>query len=109
MVMSSIFDKILDCIRSNKVLVSNHGYDEMMQDNILVRDIMEGVANATTVEEYPEYHKGPCVLVLQKDHSGESIHVVWGIPKHGPSYAIVVTAYRPDPERWEADFLRRKS
>ena len=107
--MNSFFDKILDCIITNKVLVSNHGYDEMMQDNIFFRDIMEGVVNATVIEEYPEYHKWPCVLVLQNDRAGELIHVVWGIPKQGPSYAIVVTAYRPDPERWEVDFLRRKS
>ena len=36
--MSNTFSKIRDLIRINKVLVSHHGYDEMMYDGILFRD-----------------------------------------------------------------------
>jgi hypothetical protein len=106
--MSSLFDKILDLIRIDRVLVSHHGYDEMMYDNILFRDAIEGVAEGIVVEEYPEYNKGPCVLVLQVDRSGQPIHVVWGIPKNEPPLAVLITAYRPDPERWEHNLIRRK-
>jgi hypothetical protein len=31
-----------------------------------------------------------------------------GIPKGSSSPAVLVTAYRPDPERWMDDFRRRK-
>jgi len=74
-----------------------------------VRDILEGAREGAVVEEYPAYHKGACVLVLQKDNKGKPIHVVWGIPSQADSPAVVVTAYRPDPSRWADDFLRRKS
>jgi hypothetical protein len=107
--MSSTFSKIRDLIRINKVLVSQHGYDEMMYDGILFRDTIHGVAEGIVVEDYPEYYKGACVLVLQNDQQGQPIHVVWGIPKSGPSHAVLVTAYRPDPARWEPDFVRRKT
>ena len=90
------------------MLISSHGYDEMMYDGIAFRDTIQGVAEGIVVEDYPEYYKGACVLVLQKDRQGQPIHVVWGIPKSDPSYAVLVTAYRPDPERWEPDFVRRK-
>ncbi len=107
--MSEIFQRILGLVARQEVLISDHGYDELAADGLLVKDILEGAREGTVVEEYPAYHKGPCVLVLQKDHEGKPIHVVWGIPSQADSPAVVVTAYRPDPSRWEDDFVRRRS
>jgi len=76
--MSKTFDHILELIELGEVKVSDHGYDELVADGIFVRDIMAGVADAAIVEDYPEYPKGACVLVLQKDWHGKPIHVVWG-------------------------------
>ena len=41
------------------------------------------------------------------DRSQEKTVAVWGIPKESASPAVLVTAYRPDPERWSGDFNRR--
>lgn len=106
--MSESFLRILHLVQSGEVKISDHGYDELAADNIFVRDVMATVADAVIVEDYPNYPKGPSVLVLQKDRAGQAIHVVWGIPKGSLSPAVLVTAYRPDVERWEDDFLRRK-
>jgi hypothetical protein len=43
-----------------------------------------------------------------RDHDDEPVHVLWGIPSHADSPAVVVTAYRPDASQWTEDFLRRK-
>jgi hypothetical protein len=92
---------------AGEVLLSQHAYDRLAENGMSVADIETGVAGAIEIEDYPEFHKGPSVLVLQQDASGQPIHVLWGIRKRTSGPAIVVTAYRPDPSRWTADFRRR--
>ena len=55
----------------------------MAEDGVLAGEVIDGVGAAVVVEDYPEYPKGPCTLVLQRDRSGSPIHVVWGIPRKG--------------------------
>jgi hypothetical protein len=89
------------------VRVSAHGYDELVEDGILVQDVIAGVSHGQIVETYPDFHRGPCVLVLQRDADGRPLHVVWGIPRGASTPAVLVTAYRPDPARWADDWIRR--
>ena len=106
--MSDTLRRIADLVRGGEVHISAHGYDEMAEDGILAGEVIDGVGAAVVVEDYPEYPKGPCTLVLQRDRRGSPIHVVWGIPRGQTSPAVLVTAYRPDPARWTDDFLRRR-
>ena len=96
-----------DLISRGEIRISDHGYDELVADSISVREVIEGVWEAQVIEEYPDYPKGPCVLLLQRDRWGKAIHVVWGIPLGSESPAVLVTAYRPDPSRWIDDLIRR--
>lgn len=105
--MTDTFERIKRLVAEGSVRISEHGYDELALDDISVRDILEAIADGLVIEDYPDFPKGPCVLVLQKDENGNPIHVVWGIPKGHTAPAVVVTAYRPDPAKWEEGFVRR--
>ena len=99
--MATVFERIRILLQAGAIRISEHGYDELVEDGLTVRDVLNGAITADIVEEYPEYPKGPCVLVLQKDGNGEPIHVVWGIPKGYDAPVVMVTAYRPDPDKWD--------
>ena len=99
---------IRDLIERGKVVVSEHGYDELANDGLSAREIVKGFAEAIVIEDYPKYPKGACILTLQSDREGRPIHVVWGIPKGKTSPAVVVTAYRPNPDLWKEGFKERR-
>ena len=95
-------------MQKGEVRVSAHGYDELAADEVQIRDVVEGLASAVVIEDYPEYSKGPCVLVLQRDGADRPVHVVWGIPAGRETPAVVVTAYCPDPTKWDETWQRRR-
>lgn len=58
--MSEIFERVKRLIAAGFVRISEHGYDELMADGILSRDVMNGINDGIVVEDYPNYPKGPC-------------------------------------------------
>ena len=106
--MSETLTTIRQLVAEGAVRISDHGYDELAADGIYASEVLSGLATAQLVEDYPEYGKGPCVLVLQADRQGGPVHVVWGIPKGSTGPAVLITAYRPDPDLWDNGFLRRR-
>jgi len=106
--LSATFEAVKKLVAAGQVRVSEHGYDEIAADGIYVRDLVAGVDKAAVVEDYPTFPKGRAVLVLQWDKDAWPIHVVWGIPKGLASPAVVVAAYRPNPDRWDGSFTKRR-
>ena len=106
--MSQFVERIRKLVQSGDVRISEHGYDELAEDDLTVREILAEIQEAIVVEEYPNYPKGPCVLLLQADQAGKPVHVVWGIPKGFDKPVVLVTAYRPDSSLWDEGFTRKR-
>lgn len=65
--MSEALERIRQLVAEGAVRISDHGYDELASDEIFATEVLSGLATAELVEDYPNYGKGPCVLVLQSD------------------------------------------
>lgn len=105
--MSQFLNQITELVNKGTVRISEHGYDELSNDNLTVKELINGIEEAKIVEEYPDYPKGKCILVLQEDKNGSPIHALWGIPKGFEEPAVLITSYRPDPKRWNKTFRKR--
>ncbi len=105
--MEAFSEKVRRLSSLGKVRISEHGYDELAEDGLSAREIVAGLAAAILIEEYPGYGKGPCALFLQMDAHGSPLHVVWGIPKGYDEPVVLVTAYRPDPKKWDRTYRMR--
>lgn len=106
--MSETLRQVLELTARQEVRISEHGYDELAADEIFLDEILVSLPQAIVVEDYPDYAKGPAVLVLQQAADGRPLHVVWGIAKGTTTPAVLVTAYRPDTARWSDDWMTRK-
>lgn len=107
--MSEPLERVRLLVGRDEISVSLHGFRELAADSIRLDDAVAGLDQAVPIEDYPTAAKGPSVLVLQRDKQGRPIHIVWGVPKGSASPAVLITAYRPDPERWSADFMKQRT
>ncbi len=106
--MSATLEAVRQLVSAGEIGISEHGYDELAEDAIFVRDLLDGIDKAIVIEDYPGFAKGPAVLVLQFDGDDRPVHVVWGVSKGLASPAVLVTAYRPDPTRRNDDFTESR-
>jgi len=105
--MSETLRRVQALVLSGDYLISDHGFDELAKDDILPGEAITGIVAAIAVEDYPDRKRGPSILALQHDGNGRPIHVLWGIPAGQRRPAVLVTAYRPDPDLWDSDFKKR--
>jgi hypothetical protein len=76
--MGTMISVVRDLVNAGKLKVSPHAIKELSDDGILIEPLIAGIASCVVVEGYPDYHKGPCVLVLQFQ-DGRPVHLLWGV------------------------------
>ncbi len=105
--MSTMFDRVRDLIRRDEWRASDHAAQRLIDNDIIAADLLDAIDNSEVIEDYPDYHAGPCILVLQYDRGGP-VHALWGLAAGTDRPAVLVTIYRPDPNRWHTDNRTRR-
>src|SRR5690554_4072291 len=74
--LSDFLNTIRRLIATGIVRISEHGYDELAADELTVKELLNGIDKAQIIEEYLDYPKGKCILLLQEDKHGNPVHVL---------------------------------
>ena len=91
--------------KNEDVLISNHAAMRFRQRGIKLKDIRCAVNNGKIIEQYPEDFPFPSCLILGRDMRHNVIHVV--MSDEG-TMGRIITAYYPDPDRWDSKYEARK-
>ena len=90
--------------KSENMVLTQHSRKRFFERGIKRQDICDTIETGEIIEDYPEDYPFPSCLILGK--SGETIiHIVASIDG---DMIYLITAYVPDPDKWEDDFKTRK-
>ena len=90
---------------NDEVLISDHAAMRFRQRGLKVKNIRFAVNNGEIIEQYPDDYPFPSCLIFGYSVDNKIIHVVMSDEGTG---SRIITAYFPDPEKWESDYRTRK-
>ena len=98
---------IINAIRDNHIRITDHADEEAQADLLSFDEIFFSVLQGEIIEDYPSDKPYPSCLIYGDSFTGEPIHSVWAY-NPDTEWAVLITVYRPDPERWINWRTRRK-
>lgn len=84
---------------------TTHIMARLQERGINPSDIKNCIQTGEIIEQYPNDYPYPSCLILGYHVSDKWIHAVIGL---GNCFIWLITAYYPNPEKWESDLRTRK-
>ncbi len=100
-------NNIIEAIRNKRIRITDHADEEAETDKLTFDEIYFSVFNGEIIEEYPDDKPYPSCLIYGETFSGEPVHSVWAFNEL-TQWAVLITVYRPDPNKWIKWRKRRK-
>jgi hypothetical protein len=97
---------IIESIKAKRFRVTDHADEEANNDGVSLLETLETISTGEIIEQYADDKPYPSCLIYSKLGSGDPIHTVWAFNRATNS-SVLITAYRPDPERWIDGKIRR--
>ena len=79
--------------------ITDHAQNEAQEDQLSYDDIFASVRQGEVIEDYPDDKPFPSCLIYGSTYNAEPVHSVWAYNQDSET-AVLVTVYRPDPDRW---------
>lgn len=98
-------EEIREYCRVGKIQWTEHCIRRLIQRNISRQSVKDALLQGSIIEEYPSDYPFPSSLVLGFTTGNEALHIVCGI---GKGRLWIITAYRPDLEKWDTSYSKRK-
>jgi len=98
---------IIDALREHRIRITDHADEEAQADTLSFDEIFFSVLQGEIIEDYPTDKPYPSCLIYGESFTGEPIHSVWAYNME-TKWAVIITVYRPDPNRWINWRTRRK-
>jgi len=99
-------EDLIDAVRNDRIRITDHADEETRADDLTFDQVLFSVLQGEIIEDYPSARPYPSCLVYGNTFGGEPVHTVWGYNEEN-GWAVLVTVYRPDPNRWIHWRIRR--
>jgi hypothetical protein len=91
--------RIIDAIQKNRVRISDHADEEAEADGLMFDEIYFSVLHGEIIEDYPTDRPYPSCLIYGMTFSGDPVHSIWAYNEDN-QWSVLITVYRPNPNRW---------
>jgi len=98
---------IIDAIQAGDLRITDHAYEDANADRLKFDEIYFSVQNGVVIEEYQDDSPYPSVLIFGQTFGGDPVHSVWAYNQK-KRWTVLITVYRPDPNRWINCKVRKK-
>ena len=98
--------EIIAAVQAERVNITQHARKEAKEDRLVLDDIFSATCRGEVIEDYPTDRPYPSCLIYGETEVGDVVHCVWAYAAES-RIAVLITVYRPDPERW-IDWKTRK-
>jgi len=98
-------NEIIVLYDSGAATLTQHFLDSIGKRGIIFDDIESAISSGEIIEQYPNDYPHPSALILGYTNNKTPLHAVIGV---GGRFVWLITAYFPDPEKWESDLKTRK-
>ncbi len=90
---------------AENIRITQHAQQEMVEEDITLDEILQAIATAQVLENYPEHKRGSCCLLYGVADDGRPVHIVCTTAQ---PVLIVITVYEPGLPKWVTPTQRRR-